>query len=185
MSGETSEATDHVVEGAAHAAETTGGMPQLDFSTFPNQIFWLLVALFSIYFILNRVALPRIASVLGERAGTITHDIAAAEELKSKAAEAETAYEQALTDARGEANRIADAAKAEIQLELDGELAKADAEIAARVAESETAIAEIREQAAGSVSEVARATAREIISALGTGADPAAADAAVDAVMKG
>ena len=69
------------------ATETTGaeeaatGLPQLDFSTFPNQIFWLIVTLVAIYLILNRVALPRIGSVLAERAGTITNDIAAAEEL--------------------------------------------------------------------------------------------------------
>jgi hypothetical protein len=30
------------------------GMPQLDFSTFPNQIFWLVVTLIAIYFILTR-----------------------------------------------------------------------------------------------------------------------------------
>ena len=40
------------------------GMPQLDFSTFSNQIFWLIVTLVAIYFILSRLALPRIAGVL-------------------------------------------------------------------------------------------------------------------------
>lgn len=71
--------------GAGH--ETATGMPQLDFTTLPNQIFWLLIALGAIYFVLSRVALPRIESVLSERQGTITNDIAAAEELKLKAAE--------------------------------------------------------------------------------------------------
>ena len=58
------------------------GMPQLDFSTWPNQIFWLLVTLVVIYLVLSRVALPRIGGVLAERKGTITNDLAAAEELK-------------------------------------------------------------------------------------------------------
>ncbi|MGB1643236.1 MAG: F0F1 ATP synthase subunit B', partial [Paracoccaceae bacterium] len=48
----------------------TPGMPQLDFSTFGNQIFWLVVTLVVIYLILSRVALPRIAGVLAERSGT-------------------------------------------------------------------------------------------------------------------
>ena len=56
------------------------GVPQLCFDWFPNQIFWLVVTLVVIYLILSRVALPRIASVLAERQGTITNDIAAAEE---------------------------------------------------------------------------------------------------------
>ena len=53
-------------QGAAGHAESAGGMPQLDFSTFPNQIFWLLVTLVVIYFVLSRIALPRIAAVLSE-----------------------------------------------------------------------------------------------------------------------
>lgn len=51
---------------AAAAAGHGGGavgMPQLDVSTWPNQIFWLLVTLTVIYFVLTRVALPRIGAV--------------------------------------------------------------------------------------------------------------------------
>ena len=44
--------------GAADAAHGSSGMPQLDFSTYGNQIFWLLVTLVVIYLILSRVALP-------------------------------------------------------------------------------------------------------------------------------
>ena len=87
-------------QGAETAAEAAPGMPQLDFSTFPNQIFWLVVTLVVIYLVLSRVALPRIASVLAERSGTITNDLATAEELKLQAVEAEKAYQQALADAR-------------------------------------------------------------------------------------
>ncbi len=170
---------------AAHGGAEAVGMPQLDFSSWPNQIFWLVVALVALYFILDRIALPRIASVLAERAGTITNDIAAAEELKFQAKAAEAAYNQALTDARTEAQKIIAAARAEIQAELDDANAKADAEIAARTAESEKAIAEIRANAVGSVEEVAKATAIEIVSTFGANADQSEVDAAVDAQLKG
>ena len=63
--------------------EAATGLPQLDFSTFPNQIFWLVVTLVVIYLILTKVGLPRIAGVLAERQGTITNDIAMAEDLKA------------------------------------------------------------------------------------------------------
>lgn len=169
----------------AEGAESAVGMPQLDFSTFPNQIFWLLITLVVIYFVLSRIALPRIASVLAERSGTITNDIAAAEELKRKAEEAEAAYDAALAEARSEANRIVEEARAEIQADLDAELAKADAEISARTAESEKAIAEIREGAVQSVREVATDTAAALVAALGGSADDKAIAAAVDAEMKG
>ena len=47
--------------------EAEAGMPQLDFSTWPNLIFWLVVSLAGLYFILTRVAHWRImaAMVLG------------------------------------------------------------------------------------------------------------------------
>ena len=128
-------------------AEAAVGMPQLDFSTWPNQIFWLLVTLVVIYFVLSKIALPRIAAVLADRKSTITNDLAAAEELKQKAVTAEKAYQDALTSARTEAAKIVAQAKAEIQKDLDAATAKADVEIAAKTAESEKSIAEIRDGA--------------------------------------
>ncbi|QDY69737.1 F0F1 ATP synthase subunit B' [Qingshengfaniella alkalisoli] len=171
------------VEGG-HAGEATG-LPQLDFSHFPNQIFWLIVALAAIYFILSRVALPRIATVLAERQGSITNDIAAAEELKQKAQDAEAAYEKALADARAEAQRIAGETRDEIKADLDEAIARADAEIAARSAESEKRIGEIRASAEESVEAVAKDVAVAVVAALGGKADAAAVEGAVDARLKG
>lgn len=169
----------------ADSTAPAAGMPQLEFSTFPNQIFWLVVAITALYFILSRVALPRIGSVLAERAGTIANDIAAAEQLKLQVAEAEAAYHKALDDARAAAAKVIAAAKAEIQADLDAAVAKADAEIAARAAEAEVRLAAIRAQAADAVAEVARDTAAEIVAAFGVTADAAKVAAAVDARLKG
>jgi F-type H+-transporting ATPase subunit b len=160
-------------------------MPQLCADWMPNQIFWLVVTLIAVYFVMSRIALPRIGAVLAERSGTITNDIAAAEELKNKAAEAEAAYDQALVDARSEAQKIVAAAKAEIQAELDVELQKADAQIAAKTAESEAAIGEIRAGAVKSVTQVAKDTAKELVAAMGGSADAKTITAAITARMKG
>lgn len=168
-----------------HGAEASAGMPQLDFSTFPNQIFWLVITLVVIYLVLSRIALPRIGSVLAERSGTITNDIAAAEELKQKAVEAEAAYEKALADARAQAGAIVAEAKADIQSELDVELKKADKKIAAKSAESEAAIAEIRDSAVKNVTAVAKDTTKELVAAFGGKADAKTITAAVAARMKG
>ena len=169
----------------AIAAEEEAGLPQLDFSTFPNQIFWLIVTLVAIYLILTRIALPRIGSTLAERSGTISNDLAAAEDLKARAGEAESAYEKALADARAEARRISDDARADIQRDLDAAIAEADARIAERSAESETQIAAIRDSATASVREVAKETAEAIVKAMGVDADRGAIDAAVDTRVGG
>ena len=163
----------------------TPGMPQLDFSTFGNQIFWLVVTLVVIYLILSRVALPRIAGVLAERSGTISNDLAAAEELKAKAVAAEEAYNKALADARAEAAKIVATTKADMKPELDAAIAKADAEISQKTAESEKVISEIRATALESVEEVAKNTAMALVSALGGKEDAKTIDAAVSNEMKG
>lgn len=171
------------VDMAEHAS--TPGMPQLDFSHWGNQIFWLILTLIAIYYVLSRIALPRIEAILSERQGTITNDIAAAEDLKAKAKEAEEAYEKALVDARAEAHRIVEEAKAEIKADLDAAMAKADEEIAAKAAESEKAIAEIRAGAVQAVREVATETASDIVVAMGGTADAGAVEAAIAERMKG
>ncbi len=170
---------------AGQAVAEAPGMPQLDFTSFPNQIFWLVVTLVIIYLVLDRVALPRIGAILAERQGTITNDIAAAEDLKVKAVEAEGIYNQALADARAEAQTIAAETRAEIQGDLNDAIAKADAEIAAKAAESEKAIAEIRASALEAVEAVATDTAAEIVAVLGGKADAKGVAAAVTERMKG
>ena len=179
MATQTQDASQMVVETAKV------GMPQLDFSTFSNQIFWLVVTLVVIYFILSRIALPRIGGALADRAGTITNDLVEAEELKQRALEAEQAYEKALADARAEAQSINVAMRAEIQAQLDVELAKADAKISARTAEAALALAEIRSAALVSVKDVAKATAKEIVAVMGGKADAKTVTAAVNVRMKG
>ena len=160
------------------------GMPQLDFSTFGNQIFWLIITLVVIYFILSRLALPRIAGVLAERQGTISHDVAMAEELKEKAVAAEEAYNKALSDARSEAAHIVEVTKSEIKAELDAAIAAADVQISEKTKAGEEAIAEIRSNAIASVKQVAAATTANLVVALGGKSDTKAVDAAVKQEMK-
>jgi len=174
-------------EAAAVAGEATEklGMPQLDFSTYPNQIFWLLITLVAIYLILSKVALPRIREVLAERAGIISNDLSAAEELRQKAVAAEKAYNDALARARIEAARIVSETKAEIQKDLNAAIAKADADISARSADSDRRIAEIQAGANDAITLVARDTAGTVVTAFGGRADADEIAVALSARLKG
>lgn len=164
--------TTDAAHGAADAAYASSpGMPQLDGTTFASQIFWLIVTLVAIYFILSKIALPRISAVIAERQGTLTNDLAAAEDLKRQAAEAEESYNTALANARAEASRIAQETREEIQGQLQVEIDKANAQIAARTAEGEARIAEIEAGAIATAEEVARDVATEIVRAFGPGKD--------------
>ncbi|MEM9012333.1 MAG: F0F1 ATP synthase subunit B' [Pseudomonadota bacterium] len=163
-------------------AEEAVGMPQLDFSTFENQLFWLLVTIVVLYLIISRVALPRIGAVIEERHDAIANDLERAAEFRRRAEEAERSYEKALADARAEAQRIAAENRAAIQREVEKAQAEADAQIGERLQESEARIEEIRQNAAEAVDEVARDVAAEIVGAiLPSQADNSAIAAAVSA----
>lgn len=159
---------DHsVVETAGHAAEHGGGgLPQLDFSTWPSQIFWLLVTLVLLHWILSKLFLPRISGGIEDRHNTIRDDLDQASELKRKAEDAETAYADALQSARNKAQGIA----AETNDAIKGRLAvateEAEAQIAAQTSESNARIAAIQEGASENVSTIANDVAGAIVKKL-------------------
>ena len=164
---------------------TAIGMPQLCTDWAGNQIFWLVITLIAIFFVLSRLALPRISAVISERQGTITNDLAAAENLKSEAVQAEEAYKKALEDARLEASKIIEAAKVEIKQELDVAIQKADADISVKVVASEDAISEIRKDALANVKSLAKDITSELVKVLGGKVDAKALTAVINKKMKG
>jgi F-type H+-transporting ATPase subunit b len=168
-----------------NSAGSAIGMPQLCADWIPNQIFWLFVSLALIYFVLSRIALPRIATVLASRQGGIRSDLAVAEELKQKALMAEELYTETLIKARTEAGRIVAAAKTELQAELKHAIVAADQKISIQTQKSEAKISEIRAGALEAVASVAKDTAKEIVAAMGGKADARSITAAVTARIKG
>lgn len=150
------------------AAEPHGsaGLPQLDFDTWPSQIFWLAVALVVLFQLMTKIALPRISGVIEERADKIADDLDRAEDFRRKAQEAQASYDRALAEARARAQGIAAETRAGIQAEVALEMARADEEISARAAESERRIREIRDSAMAAVEEVATETAGAVIAAV-------------------
>ena len=60
-------------------------MPQLDFSTFPSQIFWLAVIFVLLYLLMARVALPRVSAMIDARKARIEGDLERAAQMKTEA----------------------------------------------------------------------------------------------------
>ncbi len=178
------EAAAHTeVHGEEHGSS---GMPQLDTSTYANQIFWLVLCLIAIYIIFSRIALPRIGGTISNRVQTIQRDLDRAAEMKMKAEEAEEQYNKALADARTHAHEIAEKTKASIQSEVDAATAKADAEIAKQSESSAKRIAKLQKDAEASVQDVATDVAKAILDKMAPSvADEKAIAGAVNKVLKG
>jgi F-type H+-transporting ATPase subunit b len=100
---------------AAAEGKSSAGMPQLDVSTFPSQIFWLAVTFVLMFVILRSKTLPQINDVLENRKTHIEQGVAEAERLRHQAGEAKQAYEGAIERGHVESTRliaeVSDAAK--------------------------------------------------------------------------
>ena len=156
---------------AAHAAEGSAGLPQLDLTSFPPQLFWLAISFVVLYLLLSRLALPRVTDILRTREEKIAGDLDQAERLNREAGDALKGYEQALAEARAKATDIAAQTRAAVQAEADARQAEAEARFAAQTAEAETRIRATRDQAMSQVREIASDTATALVSRL-LGASP-------------
>ncbi len=148
------------------------GMPQLDFST-PltiSQVVWGALIFIVLYILTSRVALPRVGSVLEERAAHIGRDLEVARVAKT---EADTAVAE-LTRATAEAHAGAQAQIAQALETAKAAAAEQAAQINARldsqIAAAEQRIGAARAAALGALGQVAAETAHAVVDRLTGGA---------------
>jgi F-type H+-transporting ATPase subunit b len=154
-----------MVPAAAHAAGG-GGLPQLNSAHFLPQLFWLAVTFGLLYFIMKRIALPRVGEVIEERRDRVQRDLDTAERLKRETEKALAGYEKALADARANASGIARETRDRLSAETDKEKSRVDGEIAAKLTDAETRIAATKTKALSSVNQIAADTAGAVLAKL-------------------
>ncbi|MDE0534527.1 MAG: F0F1 ATP synthase subunit B' [Albidovulum sp.] len=151
---------------ATDAAENPVGIPQLDFSTFPNQIFWLIVALLAIYIVVKRIAIPRIGGILEQRAARMESDLELAEELSKQAATLEEESRAMIAEAKSEAEKISAKARDEVRQLTESAMDEVSYRISGMTAVAEARIEEIRRNAQEGIVEIAQDAAYEIVALL-------------------
>jgi F-type H+-transporting ATPase subunit b len=160
-------------------------MPQISqIDTFPSQIFWLVVAFAVLYFLMAKVALPRLGQVIEERRRRLDDDLEKAAQMKTEAEAVIAAYEKALAEARAQAQATVKATNDRLAAEAAERLRVAGASIAEKTEAAERRIAEARATAMASVRDIAADVAQAMTERLtGSMLDPARARAAVEAAM--
>lgn len=158
----------------------SSGLPQLNVDTFAGQLLWLAITFGFLYWVLSRIAIPKIATVLEERRDKIANDLDRAQQLRTQADEAIKAYETALAEARAAARAQGDDVRRKLAAEVDKKRAEAEARIAEELAKAEARIGAAKKTALQSVRSVASDAAVAIVAKL-TG-DQVGADAAQRAV---
>jgi F-type H+-transporting ATPase subunit b len=160
-------------------------LPQLDFTTYAPQLFWLAVIFVVLYVLMQWLALPQVARAIEARRHRIDDDLARAQHMKAEAEAVIAAYEKALAAAR---------AQAQLTMKETGDRLAAEAAtrqhqlaeaLAERLREAERRIAAAREQALAEIRGVAVDVAQSIAEKLtGVAAAAPAVTAAVDRIMQ-
>lgn len=154
---------------AAHAAageEHGAGLPQLDASTYPSQIFWLIVSFATLYYLMTRKALPRLSEILEARQERIASDLDRAATLRAEAEAAMQRYQQVVADAQAKAAARLKEAEERLMAEAAQKQAALEADLARQLAESEARIASAKEKALAEVQSVAAEVAQAAVERL-------------------
>jgi len=144
-------------------------MPQLDFSTFLPQIFWLFISLSFLYIILSRYALPRVSDVIEERKDIIAQDIDSAKEYSLESEKATEELNLKLTEAKASSQNFINKSLQDIK--EDNEIKKGNfiKEINNEISEAEGAIKEKKENALDEISTISESLAIEMLENLSVG----------------
>ena len=141
-------------------------MPQLDFTTFIPQLFWLFLSLSFLYFILSRIALPRISDVIEERNDTITDDLDEAKSLSIEAEKVVNELKSKLEDARSSSQKTLMDERQKNLDKISSERKKFEETIFKEISSSEEKINKGKSEALKEASDLAVDIAEEIINNL-------------------
>ncbi|MEM1365871.1 MAG: F0F1 ATP synthase subunit B [Pseudomonadota bacterium] len=147
-------------------AKAEGVFPPFDPTYMVSQLFWLVITFGILYYVMSKVALPRIGGILEDRARRISQDLDEVARLSEEANVATAAYEQELADARAASTKIANEAKDAAATEAAASRAEAEASLDAKMTESDARIQAIRTKALGEVDQIAEDTTKAIVASL-------------------
>ena len=134
-------------------------MPQLDVSGFPSQIFWLVITFVFLWWLMAKVALPKVGLVLEERQKKINDSLDMAKNLRIEATSELDAYEIAISVAHDEARKVINYANQEGTQASANQLAEMRISLTNQIAEAEAEIKSVKEKALEDISQSAREVA--------------------------
>lgn len=141
----------------------SSGLPQLDATTYSEQVAWLFLTFFVFYFVVSRFALPKISAVLETREEMIANDIDMADIKKREAEDVKAAFEATLEQARSKAHANALQVKETSAAEFAKVKADLDAKLGAEAAKAEENIAKAVSSAMAELDQVVVDVTSELV----------------------
>lgn len=142
-------------------------MPQLDFSIFPSQFFWLCVSFFLMLFIMSKFIIPKTAEMINLRKAKIDADLEAAAELKKKVEKTLEKYNLALKKATDEANISLQKTREDLADTIEHRQAELSAELNREIVAGEKKINAAKQKALDGIEDMAAELAPLVLQKLG------------------
>jgi len=142
-------------------------MPQLDFSVFPSQFFWLTICFFTLLFIMSKFIIPKTAEMINLRKEKIDGELAKAAELKKQVEEGIARYETAVREASQKANMELQKTKDELNETVTRKQSDLAARLNAEIEQGEKRIDAAKNKALQKIGDAAVALAVDVLAKVG------------------
>ena len=145
------------------AEASSGGMPQLDFSTFPNQAFWLVITLLCLFMMVRLLIIPRMDNILANRRKVIEEDLVGAEKFRDAAEELRNALTSEVDSARTRSNEILSKTNQKSKLNYKKGMTEASEMTTKLLLDSDKLIGKMQKDAAQQVDQISEEIVPELI----------------------
>ena len=145
------------------------GMPQLDFSTFPNQIFWLVIFCVILFAIVKLFIIPRMEDIFANRRKIIDGNVAKAEEIRLRVGEIEKQIEEELRKAKAQCDDIMSTSGNNIKEQMSTALEDSKIATSQLIEEAEERLKTLRDGSETAIEKISEDLAAEIINKLSRG----------------
>ena len=139
------------------------GMPQLDFSTFPNQIFWLVIFCVILFAIVKFFIIPRMEDIFANRRKIIDGNIAKAEEIRLRVGEIEKQIEEELKKTKSQCDEIMNTSGNNIKEQMSQALEDSKIATSQLINEAEGRLQKLREGSETAIEKISEELVKEII----------------------
>ena len=143
--------------------EASQGLPQFDFSMFPEQIFWLVASFFLLYLAMHFLAVPRIAKTQDNRKKVITTSLETAKKANEDAKIAAITANTHLREAREKSKEKLSNMITALDEEEDNKRQSKEKEVLKRVRRAENKIEVDKTKALNAVAATAEEISEEIV----------------------
>lgn len=134
-------------------------MPQLEISTYTTQIFWLIVTFISLWFVMAKLIVPRIAEMVELRKRKYDDYILKAEEINKKALSVLKHYEETLAVAKAKATEQIAKNENDLKIFITQKEEEIDSQLKHKIEENEAILAKEKAETLKKIDEISLETA--------------------------